>query len=63
MSSAKLPAWIQKDLVTAVRNQTALEQQHVLLQPFQRLFHYWHIFHLPLSAVMFLVLAVHMAWP
>lgn len=59
VAAAKLPAWIQQDLVTVVRSQTTMEQQHVLLQPFQRLFHYWHIFHLPLSAVMFLVLAVH----
>jgi hypothetical protein len=33
----------------------------VLLKPFQRLFHYWHVLHLPLAIVMFLILAVHVA--
>ena len=56
-----LPRVLQDELVALTRAQAALEQQHVLLQPFQRLFHYWHVFHLPLTVVMFLVLTVHVA--
>ena len=39
--------------------QRRLRQQVLLLRPFQRLFRYWHVFHLPLAIVMFLILAVH----
>ncbi len=38
-----------------------LEQQIVLLQPLQRLFRWWHAFHLPLAIVMFVILVVHVA--
>jgi hypothetical protein len=33
--------------------------QVALLHPFQRLFRYWHVFHLPLAIVMFLILGIH----
>lgn len=36
-----------------------LAQQRVLLQPFGRLFRYWHTFHLPLALVMALILLLH----
>lgn len=36
-----------------------LTQQRVLLEPFGRLFRYWHTFHLPLAIVMALILLVH----
>lgn len=36
-----------------------LGEQAALLHPFQRMFRYWHAFHLPLAAVMTLILAVH----
>lgn len=61
VGAATLPPFIKEDLVAVVRAQSAVEQQHVLLQPFQRLFHYWHIFHLPLTVVMFVILSVHVA--
>jgi hypothetical protein len=34
-------------------------RQISLLQPLQRIFTYWHLFHIPLAAVMFIILAVH----
>jgi hypothetical protein len=36
-----------------------LEQQIALLAPFHRLFHYWHVLHLPVALLMFLALALH----
>jgi hypothetical protein len=47
------------------------EQQIAVLIPFQRLFRYWHVLHLPIAIVMFAALAVHLtvavlfgyAWP
>jgi hypothetical protein len=39
--------------------ESALEQQMALLTPFQRLFRYWHLFHMPLAIVMLLVVLIH----
>jgi len=39
--------------------ESALEHQMALLTPFQRLFRYWHLFHMPLAIVMLLVVLVH----
>ena len=61
VAAGRLPGVLQQELVAVTRAQTKMEQQMVLLQPFQRLFHYWHIFHLPLTVVMFVVLGVHIA--
>jgi hypothetical protein len=36
-----------------------LAQQRILLAPFQRMFRYWHTFHLPLAIVMLIVVAIH----
>jgi len=48
-------------LVVLIRNRFQLEQQAVLLTPFQRLFRYWHILHLPLAIVMLLIVIAHVA--
>lgn len=36
-----------------------LNQQITVYQPFQKLFTYWHVLHIPLAGVMFLILLVH----
>lgn len=38
-----------------------LKHRHSLLAPFQRLFGYWHVLHIPLATVMFVTLAIHVA--
>ena len=38
-----------------------LEHQMALLAPFQRLFKYWHLFHMPLAIVMLVVVLVHVS--
>ncbi|MFC1791798.1 hypothetical protein ACFL0I_04965 [Gemmatimonadota bacterium] len=48
-----------EDLLGLLREEGRREIQIALLHPFQRLFRYWHVFHLPLAIVMFLILAVH----
>ena len=42
-----------------VERQLQVEHQMAHLQPFQRLFRYWHILHLPLAIAMFVIVAVH----
>jgi len=45
-----------KDLVRQlIRN----DQQRSVLQPFHRIFTYWHIFHIPLAILMFIILFIH----
>lgn len=36
-----------------------LEQQTILLTPFQRLFGYWHVLHLPLALLMLFIVIIH----
>lgn len=57
----EVPAALRAPVLELAREQRRLRQQTLLLQPFQRLFRYWHVVHLPLAVVMFLVLAVHVA--
>lgn len=38
-----------------------LEHQALLLVHFRRLFHYWHVFHIPLAIVMTVILLVHVS--
>jgi hypothetical protein len=52
---------VRKRLSGLIRDEIQLEQQVILLRPFQRLFRWWHILHLPLAIVMFLILIVHIA--
>lgn len=56
-----VPPAVRGRLVGLVDLERKLTKQLSLMNPFQRLFRYWHAFHLPLAAVMFLVLAVHVA--
>lgn len=59
LSASGVPDVIRKRLGTLIRDEIQLEQQVILLKPFQRLFRWWHILHLPLAIVMFLIMAVH----
>jgi hypothetical protein len=55
----KLPPDTRDRLVKLLLNEERIRHQISWLQPFQRLFRYWHVFHLPLALVMLLVLAIH----
>lgn len=60
-NSDEMPLYVRDSVVALVQSQLQLEQQIVLLEPFQRLFSYWHLLHLPLAGVMLLILFVHVA--
>ena len=53
------PSDLQTEMEALALEEARLGSQVALLQPFQRLFRYWHVFHLPLAIVMFLILGVH----
>ena len=42
-------------------DEVQLEHQVAVLEPFQRLFKYWHLFHMPLAIVMLAVVLVHVS--
>jgi hypothetical protein len=45
--------------VALCREEEALERRVALIRPFQRLFHYWHLFHLPLAILMGVIVLLH----
>lgn len=57
--SREVPLYVRESVIGLVQSQLHLRQQIVLLEPFQRLFRYWHLLHLPLAGVMLLILVVH----
>ena len=59
LERAALSATERKEVLSLALEEARLGGQVALLQPFRRLFRYWHVFHLPLAIVMFLILAVH----
>lgn len=61
LSERHVPGDVRKRLSGLIRDEIQLEQQVILLKPFQRLFRWWHILHLPLAIVMFVIMIVHVA--
>jgi hypothetical protein len=53
------PVYLRETLIGLVRSQVELEQQIVLLEPFQTVFKYWHIMHTQLTIVMLVIVAGH----
>lgn len=47
------------EIHSLVREHVTLTQQLRLMHPFQKLFGYWHVLHLPLALVMLLIMIVH----
>lgn len=56
-----IPPELHAPVLTIATQQHRLQRQALILHPFQRLFRYWHVIHLPLAVTMFLILAVHVA--
>ncbi len=54
-----VPRDVRESLEVLIRSRFQLEQQMMLLKPFQRLFRYWHILHLPLALVMLVIVVAH----
>lgn len=61
LETHQVPPRLQGTVLQLATRQAQLQRQAVLLQPFQRLFHYWHVFHLPFAITMFVILGVHVA--
>jgi hypothetical protein len=49
------------EVLSLVREYRWKIRQQYLLEPLQKIFGYWHVFHIPLATIMFIILAVHVA--
>ena len=56
-----IPRHKRDAIVQLLQSRLLLEQQIVLMEPFQRLFAYWHLLHLPLAGVMLVIMVLHIA--
>jgi hypothetical protein len=54
-----VPPEVHREAIALGTENARSYHQALLLRPFQRLFGYWHVFHLPLAILMFTILAVH----
>jgi hypothetical protein len=54
-----VPDDLHAGLLDLASRQHRLTRQALLLHPFQRLFRYWHVVHLPLAVTTFVLLLVH----
>ncbi len=59
LARAHVAPGVRRRTLGLLRSRLALEQQRRLLLPFQRLFSYWHILHLPLAIVLLIVMIAH----
>jgi len=59
LQARQVPRHLHDEILETIGEGRRLVQQATLLEPFQKLFRYWHVFHLPLAVVMFLILGVH----
>lgn len=59
LKGSPLPSRVKKDLLRLSREQHRLHQQALVIHPFQRLFRYWHVIHIPLALAMGVILLVH----
>jgi hypothetical protein len=51
----------QKELIKAAKSEIVIARRIALLRTSQKLFHLWHIFHLPFAITMFVIMVVHVA--
>ncbi len=56
---AEIPPERRKEVARMVREAAQLERRIALFDRMQEIFHYWHVFHKPFAAVMYLFMVVH----
>lgn len=61
LAAAGVPAPQRRAVSGLVAEEMRLELEVALLRPFQRMFRYWHSFHLPLALLMLVIVGIHVA--
>ena len=49
------------ELIKAAKSEIVIARRIALLRTFQKLFNWWHIFHLPFAIAMFVIMIIHVA--
>jgi hypothetical protein len=49
----------REELIEAAKSEIVIARRIALLRTFQKLFHWWHIFHLPFAISMFVIMVIH----
>ncbi len=49
----------REELIVAAKSELVIARRIALLRTFQKLFHMWHIFHLPFAIAMFVIMVIH----
>ncbi|NWG27069.1 MAG: hypothetical protein HXY48_00895, partial [Ignavibacteriaceae bacterium] len=49
------------ELIKAAKSEIVIARRIALLRTFHKLFHWWHIFHLPFAITMFVIMIIHVA--
>jgi hypothetical protein len=47
------------ELVTAAKSEITIARRIAFLRTSQKLFHMWHLFHLPFAIAMFVIMIIH----
>lgn len=51
----------KKEILSTVKKKIILSRKIGMLRSMQKLFHFWHIFHLPFAITMFVIMVIHIA--
>ena len=51
----------REELIKAAKSEIIIARRIALLRTSQKLFHWWHIFHLPFAITMFVIMVIHVA--
>ena len=49
----------REELISAAKSEIVIARRIAFLRTSQKLFHWWHIFHLPFAISMFVIMIVH----
>jgi hypothetical protein len=49
----------REELIEAAKSEIVIARRIALLRTFQKLFHMWHLFHLPFAISMFVIMVIH----
>ncbi len=60
-SSYNIHRRMREEIVSLLKKKAALIRRKNLLATSHRLLHYWHVFHVPLAIVMFIIMFLHIA--
>lgn len=61
LKAAGISNYRRKEILRTVKSEILLSRRIGLLKTMQKLFHYWHIAHLPFAISMFVIMIIHVA--